>query len=114
MVKGSQLTKFSKSSEFVQQYALGQGLLSSRIPELETTFTTAMIIVIDVFIRKEGQSFQIEDLAAGTGLEEETIQSALEKLTNNNFIITEGDAYTLNSESDIVEIMREEHPAIGL
>lgn len=114
MVKESQLTRFSESSKFVQQYALGNGLLSSHIPETDVVFTSSMIVVLDVLVRKNSQSFTPEELAAGTGLDEDTIQSVLEDFLEKGFVEEVGGEYTLNNSDELMQIVKEEHPAIGI
>lgn len=108
MVDESSLTVYSKSSEFVQQYALGKGLLSDTIPENDIVFTGPMVILLDALIRSTN-ALPFSELEAGTGLEIEKLRSAIDKCEENDLIRLEDGGITLNKDSDTVDILLDMH-----
>lgn len=108
MVNESSLTTFSQASEFVQQYALGNGLLETQMPGSDIVFTGPMVILIDALIRT-GNSLPFDQLEAGTGLDKSTLRSAVDKCEEEQLITLEEGGISLNEESEIVEVIKEIH-----
>lgn len=108
MVDESSLTTFSTSSKFVQQYALGNGLLEGQMPETDIIFTGPMIILIDALIRTNN-SLPFDQLEAGTGLDKSTLRSAVDKCEESDIIVLEDGGISMNEDSDTVRILKEVH-----
>lgn len=108
MVDESTLTTYSKSSSFVQTYALGKGLLSDEVLESDIVFTGPMVILLDALVRTK-DPLPFDELEAGTGLGKSDLRSAVDICEDHGLIILEGGGISLNDESDIVQIIRDVH-----
>lgn len=112
MVRADELTAYSKASPLVKRYAIGMDLLSSRIPETDVVFTAPMIIVLDALIRQGERAYTVEDLSAGTGLEEDVVKETLEECQGHGFIVEVEGGFKLDRSDEIVKILIEEQDNI--
>lgn len=109
MVTESSLSNYALSSDFVQKYALGTGLLEDRIPESDIVITAPMVVLIDALIRTQRDSLPFEQLEAGTGLGTSDLRSAIDKCEEENLVRLESGGVQLNKDSEVVEAIIEVH-----
>jgi len=102
-----ELTDYSATSPFVQEFAIDGNGLPDSAPASDVIDTPRKVVLIDAFLRKHYDTLNSHDLSVVTGVRHSEIQDILQTFHTEGLIELEDSLYTVANMNDRVTALRE-------